>query len=134
MPVVTARCPYCYGQMQVRSLVCQSCGTEVRSNFAFTRLLQLAPEQQRFVIRFVVASGSLKEMAEVLGVSYPTVRARLDRVIEVLRGEQPAESERRAAILDAIEEKRLSAEEAAGLLHRENEKEEGTSPSKEKEA
>ena len=121
MRIATTQCPYCYGQMQISSLLCQSCGTEVRSNFAFTRLLQLTPEQQSFVIRFVMASGSLKEMAEVLGVSYPTVRSRLDRIIEVLRGRQPAESERRAAILDAVEEKQLSPEEAAGLVDRPDE-------------
>ena len=123
MHAASTQCPYCYGQMQIRSLVCESCGTEVRSAFAFTELLRLTPEQQSFVIRFVIASGSLKEMAHVLDVSYPTVRSRLDRIIEVLRGERPSGTERRAAILDAVEEKRLSPERAAGLVDRLDEEE-----------
>lgn len=128
MPAANTRCPYCFGQMTVKSLVCNSCGTEIRSNFAHSRLLQLTPAQQKFVAQFVEASGSLKEMAKVLGVSYPTVRSRLDRIIEVLEGGQPAETDRRAAILDAVEEKRLSPEDAAVLLAR---LESGEEPDKE---
>jgi len=118
MPAASTRCPYCFGRMKVKSVVCESCGTEIRSNFVHSRLLQLTPAQQKFVARFVEASGSLKEMANVLGVSYPTVRSRLDRIIDVLKGEEPVEADRRAAILDAVEEKRLSPEDAAALLAR----------------
>lgn len=48
-------------------------------------LHQLSPEDQEFVLRFVLASGSLKEVAEGYGVSYPTLRARLDKLIERLQ-------------------------------------------------
>ena len=63
-----------------------------------------------------MASGSLKEMAKILDVSYPTVRARLDRIIECLKSQNPPEDERRAAILDAVEEKKISSTEASRLL------------------
>ena len=116
MLTATIRCPYCYGRMHVKSLLCETCNTEVRGDFAFSGLLRLSQTQQEFVTRFVLASGSLKEMAEVLGVSYPTVRARLDRIIEALEGSRAADEDRRAGILDALEEKRLSPQEAAGLL------------------
>ena len=118
MPAASTRCPYCFGRMKVKTLICDSCGTQIRSNFVHSRLLQLTPAQQKFVAKFVEASGSLKEMANVLGVSYPTVRSRLDRIIEVLKGEEPGETDRRAAILDAVEDKRLSPEDAAALLAR----------------
>lgn len=42
----------------------------------------LTDEDQAFVRRFVLASGSLKELARVYGVSYPTVRLRLDKLIQ----------------------------------------------------
>jgi hypothetical protein len=45
----------------------------------------LTDEDQSFIKRFVLASGSLKEMAEIYGVSYPTVRLRLDRMIEKIK-------------------------------------------------
>jgi hypothetical protein len=47
-------------------------------------LARLEPEDQEFIVRLVLASGSLKELASGYGVSYPTIRARLDRVIERL--------------------------------------------------
>jgi hypothetical protein len=46
---------------------------------------QLEPEDREFVLRFVLASGSLKDVAQAYGVSYPTLRARLDRLIERLQ-------------------------------------------------
>jgi hypothetical protein len=45
----------------------------------------LSEEDLAFVKRFVLASGSLKEMAKVYGISYPTVRLRLDRLIDKIR-------------------------------------------------
>lgn len=46
---------------------------------------QLDPEDKAFMKRFILASGSLKEMARVYGVSYPTVRLRLDRLIQKIQ-------------------------------------------------
>ena len=48
-------------------------------------LLQLEEDDLDFIVHFVLASGSLKEMAELYGVSYPTIRGSLDRVIVELR-------------------------------------------------
>jgi len=48
-------------------------------------LMQMPPEDLDFVVQFVLASGSLKEMARLHGVSYPTIRASLDRVIATLQ-------------------------------------------------
>ena len=45
----------------------------------------LSEEDLAFIRRFVLASGSLKEMAEIYGISYPTVRLRLDRLIEKIK-------------------------------------------------
>lgn len=48
-------------------------------------LTQLSSEDLDFVLRFVMVSGSLKDLARDYGVSYPTIRIRLDRLIERLR-------------------------------------------------
>ena len=45
-------------------------------------ITELSEEDLNFVKRFVLSSGSLKEMAKIYGVTYPTVRSRLDRVIK----------------------------------------------------
>jgi len=113
--------------MRVSVLVCDECATEVRSHFAVPRFLDLSADQQRFATDFLLASGSLKEMAAQYGVSYPTVRARLDRIIETLQARKSPEEERRAAILDAVEEKGISPQEASRLLSGHNRKEKGDS-------
>ena len=116
MPDLSGRCPYCFGKMRVAALVCEGCSTEVKSSFKMPAFLDLSPEQQQFAVDFILASGSLKEIATKYGISYPTVRSRLDRVIERLQARRPDEEERRASVLDALEEKRITAAEASRLL------------------
>ena len=64
----------------------------------------------------MLASGSLKEIAQQTGVSYPTVRSRLDKVISALREEIGKTQKTKGTILDAVSEGKLSAEEAAKLI------------------
>lgn len=53
----------------------------------------LADEDLNFIRRFVLSSGSLKEMARIYGVTYPTVRARLDRVIRQITASDEKEED-----------------------------------------
>ena len=92
MTQLSTRCPYCFGRMKVTEIACTDCRTQVRSDFQAPPFLNLSPEQQRFALDFLRASGSLKQVAAEYGVSYPTVRARLDRIIEVLSGERPPDA------------------------------------------
>jgi hypothetical protein len=68
--------------LNVKSLLCEQCQTEIQGRYELPLLLRLSIEDQGFIIEFVKASGSLKEMAKILGLSYPTVRNRLDEIIE----------------------------------------------------
>ena len=74
-------CPSCRGELVVKRLRCESCGTEVDGLYPLPALASLGPEDQEFILEFIKASGSLKEMASILDVSYPTVRNRLDEII-----------------------------------------------------
>lgn len=65
---------------------------------------------------FVLASGSLKQIAEQTGVSYPTVRSRLDKVIEVLRTQIAKTTKVKGTILDAVADEKMSAEEKARFI------------------
>ena len=67
-----------------------------------TRLGSLPVDHQRFIEMFVLAGGSLKEIAERTGVSYPTVRSRLDKVIDALREEIPKRQRTKGTLLDAL--------------------------------
>ena len=68
----------------MKRLRCERCETEVEGSYDLPALASLSQEDQEFIVEFVRASGSLKEMAGFLKVSYPTVRNRLDEIIEKL--------------------------------------------------
>jgi hypothetical protein len=66
--------------------------------------------------RIVLAAGNLKEVAQAMGVSYPTLRKRLDAVIASLRELRKADESRAQALLDDVEGGRLAPEAAARLI------------------
>lgn len=74
-------CPSCQNNLKVQGLICENCKTSVSGMYSMPLLLQLAPDQQQFVVDFVKSSGSLKDMASKLNFSYPTVRNMLDAII-----------------------------------------------------
>lgn len=88
----------------------------LEGEFSSPRLLRLEIEEQRFVELFVLASGSLKEMARVLGVSYPTVRNRLDRLIENLQKQRVLDDQRKQKILQDMEAGRIPPKQGMRLL------------------
>lgn len=78
----------------------------------------LEPEELSFIRRFVLSSGSLKDMAGEYGVSYPTIRARLDALIgKIRRGhkEKPV-SELRRVVRELVEEGTIDLPEAKKIL------------------
>ncbi|MFK8017840.1 MAG: DUF2089 family protein [Gammaproteobacteria bacterium] len=81
-------CPSCEHELEVRQLACAQCETEIHGQFTLPAVLRLGREQQQFISDFVLANGSLKALAKTLGVSYPTVRSRLNDVIENLTNVQ----------------------------------------------
>lgn len=84
-PKFPISCPSCSASLNVSRLLCPSCTTEVSGNFPLPALLRLPPEEQAFILQFFLTSGSLKEMASQMGISYPTVRNRLDDLIEKVK-------------------------------------------------
>jgi hypothetical protein len=74
-------CPSCGGKLAVKRLHCEKCATEVEGLYPLPALASLPRDDQEFILDFIKASGSLKEMAALLKVSYPTVRNRLDDII-----------------------------------------------------
>lgn len=112
-------CPSCDSPMVVRRLECPTCGVGVDGRFDAGQLARLSREQLSFVETFLRARGKIKDVEEELGISYPTVVARLNDVLVALGfevGEDPREAERRQRVLDELAAGRLSAAEAAEQL------------------
>lgn len=78
------RCPACEAPLKVSRLYCEECQTEICGSFELPPLARLSEKDQAFILDFVKASGSLKDLARSLGVSYPTVRNMLDDLITKL--------------------------------------------------
>ncbi|MEP6662969.1 MAG: DUF2089 family protein [Verrucomicrobiota bacterium] len=78
-------CPSCSGKLAVKRLRCEKCETEVEGLYALPILVNLPQDDQEFILEFIKADGSLKDMASFLKVSYPTVRNKLDEVIAKLK-------------------------------------------------
>lgn len=116
MPRLVVRCPSCEGELRATRLSCSACSTQVDGQFDIPALLQLAPAELSFVTSFVRSGGSLKAMAQLLGVSYPTVRNRLDDIIKRLGEIDDGVEKRRHQILDALESGKLTARDAAEEL------------------
>jgi hypothetical protein len=81
-------CPSCAATLKVKTLVCEQCATEVTGVFGLPLLASLTQQEQGFIVDFVKCSGSLKIMAQKLGLSYPTVRNLLDDLILKIETEQ----------------------------------------------
>ena len=75
-------CPSCGQPLRVKRLACSVCSTAVEGDFCLPLLARLRPEEQGFVLNLLKTRGSLKDLARVYGVSYPTVRNRLDALID----------------------------------------------------
>jgi hypothetical protein len=81
-------CPSCSSVLRVKTLVCEQCTTEVSGIFSLPLLASLTQQEQDFIVEFVKSSGSLKIMAQQLGLSYPTVRNLLDDIISKITTNQ----------------------------------------------
>ncbi|MGK7397766.1 MAG: DUF2089 family protein [Candidatus Cyclobacteriaceae bacterium M3_2C_046] len=79
------RCPSCEHDLKVKQLQCPHCETEVSGLYALPALTRLTPVHQKFVLQFILASGSLKIMAQKMKLSYPTVRNLLDEIIATIK-------------------------------------------------
>jgi len=75
------RCPSCDDQLTVTQLSCKSCQTTINGSYVLPQILKLSVNEQEFIVQFFINSGSLKQMALQLGISYPTVRNQLDDII-----------------------------------------------------
>jgi hypothetical protein len=119
---IVGRCPACGSDLEVTRLQCFNCDTSIEGRFETCRFCLLTRDQKDFVETFIRARGNIKEVERELGISYPTVRNRLDQVTRALGydvrpGEEEAKAnERRREILARLNRGEISPEEAVKQL------------------
>lgn len=132
---VISTCPVCEGELAITRLHCRSCGTALEGEFGVGRFGRLSREQLALLESFLRSRGNLKDMERELGISYPTVRGRVDALVRALgladgdaevveepiaadapnpTGDEAAEERR--SILERLARRELSADEAAEAL------------------
>jgi len=110
-------CPICHSRLTVRSLYCPECQVKIEGEFGLPNILSLSAEQMEFVEVFLRARGSIKEVERELGISYPTVRNRLEEVIARLGYEtEPFVRTDASEVLASLEEGEITVEEAMKKL------------------
>ena len=80
-------CPTCGGPLYITEVRCERCDTEVRSRYEPCPFCRLTPEQMNFILLFVQSRGNLSDVEKALGVSYPTIRGKLDEIIRIISTE-----------------------------------------------
>lgn len=112
-------CPSCAQPLRVSRLECPHCQISIEGTFTGSRLGLLPPNQQEFVEVFLSCGGSIKAVEEALGISYPTVKKKLEEVVQALGTDAvkyARMTSKREEILKGIENGVLSAKQGAKLL------------------
>lgn len=129
---VISTCPVCSGELAVTRLHCRSCGTTLEGEFSVGRFGRLSKEQLALLESFLRSRGNLRDMERELGISYPTVRSRVEALVRAL-GFGPRDGDEHAAdepepatttgaatarqdILERVARKEIGAEEAAAAI------------------
>lgn len=93
-------------------------GIAIEGEFELPQLARLSMEDQVFITAFVRSHGSIKEMEQVFGVSYPTIKSRLTRIADSLEFVETNPQPSRAEILNRLERGEISAKDAIKELER----------------
>ena len=78
---VISNCPVCDSQLTVTRLHCTTCGTTIEGEFSVGRFSRLNRDQYALLESFLRSRGNLRELERELGVSYPTVRNRVEALL-----------------------------------------------------
>jgi len=126
---IISTCPVCADELSVSRLHCRSCGTTLEGDFSAGRYGRLNREQITILESFLRSRGNLKDMERELGISYPTVRARVDALVRALDlgGDDASEESAEQAdetvatadqrtILERLARHEITAEEANAAL------------------
>lgn len=123
MHPIIGTCPVCGETLSVTRLHCRSCDTAIEGNFEVGPFDRLSPEHLAFAATFIRCEGKLNRMETELGLSYPTLRLRLNELrramgFDVAQEEAPAAigDEERRQILDDLAAGRIKSEDAVKLL------------------
>jgi hypothetical protein len=126
---VISTCPVCSNELAVTRLHCRSCGTTLEGDFSVGRFGRLNRDQLALLESFLRSRGNLREIERELGISYPTVRSRVEALVLALGfgaradaddaddpATEPTAARTREEILQALARHEMSADDAAAAI------------------
>src|SRR6266550_3454983 len=128
---VISTCPVCSGELAVTRLHCRACGTTLEGDFSVGRFGRLSREQLTLLESFLRSRGNLRDMERELGISYPTVRSRVEALVRALGfretdgdgadtdaevGVEPAATLTRQEVLERLARHEIGADDAAVMI------------------
>lgn len=114
---VLGECPVCSHSLEVSKLHCKHCKTTIEGSFQLCKFCQLSSDYKDFIEVFIKNRGNIKEIEKELGISYPTVRSKLENVITALgHSPKPVSDVNKKEILEKLSKGEITAEEAVDLL------------------
>lgn len=117
---ILGKCPVCGSNTEVTRIYCGRCETVIEGHFQPCRFCKLTTEQKAFLDAFIKCRGNIKEVEKELGISYPTVKSRLEDVAGALGYKTEPDqynSAKKKDILDRLNNGEITAEEAVTLLN-----------------
>lgn len=115
---VIGKCPICGDELYATRLSCNTCNTNIEGEFSLCKFCKLTQEEKQFIEVFIKNRGSIKEIEKELGISYPTVKGKLDNVIKSLGYDTKEESKdiNKREILEMLNNGEISLDQSLKLL------------------
>lgn len=115
---VMGQCPICSGSVEITEVSCNSCKSIIKGHFKPCRFCTLSQEHKDFAEIFIKNRGSIKEIERELGISYPTVKGKLDSLISALGYKnQSTDTDSKKDVLERLYRGEITSEEAIKLMN-----------------
>ena len=118
---VITTCPVCESGLEVTHLTCRTCGSVLQGHFEGCKYCQLPQPLFDFLESFVKCRGVIRDLEKEIGMSYPAVKSRIEKLLAALghgTGDRRSRDGQRQEVLEAVQHGTTSVEEAIQALRR----------------
>jgi len=115
MKVKLFNCPSCEERMVIGELKCPKCDLRIKKDFEPCEFCRLPEEDHEFLLIFLRTQGRITDMEKILGVSYPTIKSKIDNLLKNLNL-SPIAADENHDPLEALAQGKISVDEAVAIL------------------